>query len=108
MESSYLTEANAYWAKAEKAMSGGGGFFAKIGFGKSKDERLEEARDLYEKAANSYKLGDDYLNAGVCYEKCADIERQTDGIPSHYVTDALNCYKKADPSKYAEMIDAAV
>lgn len=56
-------------------MAGGGGFLSKIGFGKSKEEKLEDARDLFEKAANSYKLGDDFLNAGKCYEKCAEIER---------------------------------
>lgn len=75
MESSYLTEANTLRAKAEKNMAGGGGFLSKIGFGKSKEEKLEDARDLFEKAANSYKLGDDFLNAGKCYEKCAEIER---------------------------------
>lgn len=108
MESSYLTEANSLRAKAEKAMSGGGGFLSKIGFGKSKEEKLEDARDLFEKAANSYKLGDDFLNAGICYEKCAEIERRTDGVASQYVQESLSCYKKADPTKYAEMIDSAV
>jgi len=74
MESGFIDEAKMQRAKADKLLSGGGGFFGKI-FGKSKEEKLEEARDLYEKAANSYKLGDDFLNAGYCYDKCAEIER---------------------------------
>jgi alpha-soluble NSF attachment protein len=89
-------------------MTGGGGFLSKIGFGKSKEEKLEDAWDLYEKAANNYKLGDDFLNAGHCYEKCAEIERLTDGVASNYMQESLSCYKKADPGKYAMMVDSAV
>jgi len=56
-------------------MTGGSGFIGKLFGGKSKEERMDEAKELFEKAANSYKLGDDFFNAGVCYDKCADIER---------------------------------
>ena len=80
----------------------GGSFFKKL-FG-SKEDWLEEARDLYEKAANSYKLGDKFDEAGHCYEQCADIEKQLDGMPGNYVNDALACYKKSDPVKYSEMV----
>lgn len=76
MESAYLTEAQQYRAQAEKKMSGGGaGFLGKLFGGKSKEERLDEAKELFEKAANSYKLADDFFNAGVCLDKCAEIEK---------------------------------
>ena len=109
MESAYLTEAQQYRAQAEKKMSGGGaGFLGKLFGGKSKEERLDEAKELFEKAANSYKLGDDFFNAGVCLDKCAEIEKLTDGQPTYYIQEALGCYKKSDPDKYASMIDSAV
>lgn len=72
MEANFVIEANKFKAEADKKMSGGS-FFKKL-FG-SKEDWLEEARDLYEKAANSYKLGDKFDEAGHCYEQCADIEK---------------------------------
>ena len=105
MEANFVIEANKFKAEADKKMSGGS-FFKKL-FG-SKEDWLEEARDLYEKAANSYKLGDKFDEAGHCYEQCADIEKQLDGMPGNYVNDALACYKKSDPVKYSEMVDNAI
>ena len=77
-------------------------------FGSSTEERMEKARDLYEKAANSFKLGDQFQLAGEMYEKCAHIERETDGMPSSFISEALNCYKKTNTEKYIEMSDEAV
>jgi len=35
----------------------------------SKSERLDDARDLYEKAANAYKLANQWEKAGLMYKK---------------------------------------
>ena len=83
------------------------GFLKKM-FGASESDRLEESRELWEKAANSYKMADAFAEAGHCYDMCAEIERKTEGMPSNYMSEALNCYKKCDPDKYIELSEKSV
>lgn len=90
MESSnYLRAAKENETKANKKAKGS--FFKNLF--SSKGERLDDARDLYEKAANSYKLANEWQKAGEMYKNCADCERQTEGIPAQYILDAVSCYK---------------
>lgn len=102
--SGYLRSAKENEAKAKKKAKGG---FWKSLFS-SKGERLDEARDLYEKAANSYKLAQDWQKAGEMYKLCADCERQTDGIPAQYILDAVSCYKKVNNAEYLTMAEDAI
>ena len=61
---SYLHSARENEAKADKKAKGS--FFKNLF--SSKSERLDDARDLYEKAANSYKLANDWQKAGEMYK----------------------------------------
>jgi alpha-soluble NSF attachment protein len=100
----YIRSAQEYEAQGDKKVKGG--FFKNIF--SSKGERLDEARDLYEKAANSYKLGSSWEKAGQMYKKCAEWEQQTNGIPAQYIMDAVNCYKKVSSAEFLSMAEEAI
>ena len=74
------------------------GFFSKL-FG-SKEARLEEALDLYEKAATMFKLQKKWFEAGECYERCSQIEEElgSDAAAGHY-HDAAHCFNFIDKKK---------
>ena len=76
------------------------GFFK--GLFSSKESRLEEALDLYDRAANMFKLGKKWFEAGECYEKCADIEVElkSDLAAGHY-HDAAHCFNFVDKKRGA-------
>lgn len=86
-------------AKAEKKMKGWGMFGSK----------WDEAADLLEKAANSYKLGKCWQKAAGAFIKLADCQFKMESkheAASCYV-DAANCYKKTDLTEAVNMLDKA-
>jgi hypothetical protein len=67
----------------------------------NKYERLMQAKELYEKAANNFKLMQKWFEAGQCFEKCAFIEEANKDDPSNYYEEAAHCFKFCDiNSKY--------
>ena len=100
----YLSAAKENERRGDKKFKGS--FFKNIF--SSKGDRIDEARDLYEKAANSYKLAQEWQKAGEMYKKCAECERQTDGIPAQYILDAVNCYKKVNNAEFLTMAEDAI
>ncbi|XP_020577536.1 alpha-soluble NSF attachment protein-like [Phalaenopsis equestris] len=86
--------------KAEKKLTGWGIFGSKH----------EDAADLYEKAANCYKLGKNWDKAGAVYTKMASCHLKSDSkheAASAYV-DAANCYKKNSAQDAAQSLNQAV
>jgi alpha-soluble NSF attachment protein len=61
----YVKSAKEYESSGDKKAKGS---FFKNMFS-SKSERLDDARDLYEKAANNYKLASEWEKAGEMYKK---------------------------------------
>lgn len=102
--SNYLRAAQENEEKGDKKAKGS---FFKNMFS-SKGERLDDARDFYEKAANSYKLANKWEKAGEMYKKCADCERQTDGMPAQYIMDAMAWYKKVSSAEFLSMAEDAI
>ncbi len=80
------------------------GFFSKLF--NSKESRLEEALDLYEKAATMFKLQKKWYEAGECYENCSKIEEDlgSDAAASHY-HDASHCFNFVDKKKAADNLN---
>ena len=81
-------------------------------FGKlfsSKESRNEEALELYEAAANLYKMRKDWDNAGKAFESCAriSIELNSDSA-SNYYNEAAHCYKFTDKTKRQKMLDSSI
>ena len=60
----YVKSAKENEEKADKKIKGS--FFKNLF--SSKSERFDDARDLYEKAANSYKLAGEWKKAGEMYK----------------------------------------
>lgn len=86
--------------KAEKKL-GGWSFFG---------SKTDEAADLYEKAANCFKLAKNWERAGSVYIKLADCHLKMDSkheAASAYV-DAANCYKKYSMQDAANSLNQAV
>jgi alpha-soluble NSF attachment protein len=62
--------------------------------------RSEEAAELFEKAANSYKIVKEWDNAGESFVRAADCMMKTSPWESAiFLTNAGNCYKKCFPMK---------
>jgi len=66
--------------KADKTKNGS--FFGNL-FG-SKEQRMDDAKDLYGKAANCFKLAEDKYKAAEVYLKCADMEDNMAFKAGHY------------------------
>ena len=74
---------------------------------KGKQDRNDDAKDLYAKAANCYKLAQDYNSALECYMECIRCEEdEADCAP--YYRDAANCVKETDIDKYVSLTRKAI
>ena len=74
---------------------------------KGKQDRNDDARELYTKAANCFKLAQDYKNALDCYMECIRCEEDESDCAPHY-RDAANCVKDSDLDKYVELTKKAI
>ncbi|TVU42368.1 hypothetical protein EJB05_08770 [Eragrostis curvula] len=86
--------------KAEKKLSGWGLFGSKY----------EDAAELFDKAANSFKLAKNWSRAAAVYIKIANCHMKGDSkheAASAYV-EAANCYKKFSPQEAAQALNQAV
>jgi tetratricopeptide (TPR) repeat protein len=97
-----LSEAQELIDKAQKKLKPG--FFEKMF--SSRESRLEEALDMYEKAATMLKLHKKWFEAGECYEKCSQIEEQldSDNASGHY-HDASHCFNFVDKNRACENLN---
>ena len=81
-------------AKAEKKLKGGlfGSFFG---------NKYEDAAELYEQAANSFKLGKKWEEAAQCFDQLAECHVKLESIheAASAMSSAAGCVKKADPKK---------
>ncbi|KAH7664704.1 NSF attachment protein [Dioscorea alata] len=86
--------------KAEKKLTGWGFFGSKF----------EDAADLFDKAANCFKLAKNWERAASVYKKLANCHLKLESkheAASAYV-DAANCYKKISAQDAAESLNQAV
>lgn len=83
------------------------GFFAK--FMSSKDQRIEEAIDLMQTAANMYKIKKDWQKAGETYEECATLDQQLDGTSAYtYYQDAAHCFSFVNKTRSNTNLDKCI
>ncbi|CAI8597400.1 unnamed protein product [Vicia faba] len=85
-----LARAEDFEKKAEKKLSGWGLFGSKF----------EDAADLFDKAANSFKLAKSWDKAGSTYVKLANchLKLESKHEASQAYVDAAHCYKKTNIS----------
>jgi len=94
--------------KAEKAAAGATGGF---GFFGGRQEKWENAADLYTQAANAFRMQNQNKEAGQAFEKCANIQTQKLNEPddaANTLTEAFKVYKKTDPLDAARCLDIAI
>ncbi|KAG2324937.1 hypothetical protein Bca52824_007665 [Brassica carinata] len=96
----HLARAEEFEKKTEKKLNGWGIFGSKY----------EDAANLLEKAANSYKLAKSWDQAGKAYLKLADCHLKSDSKhdAANAYAEAANCYKKVDTNEAASCLERAV
>lgn len=100
-------EATALVAEAEKKMKSTSSFLGAIFGGSSK---LEEACELYVRAANMYKMAKNWCGAGNAFSQAARLHLQMQSkhdAASNFI-DAGNAFKKADPLEAINCLTLAI
>ncbi|XP_059459246.1 alpha-soluble NSF attachment protein 2 [Corylus avellana] len=95
-----IARAEEFEKKAEKKLSSWGLFGSKY----------EDAADLFDKAANSFKLGKSWEKAGATYIKLANchLKLESKHEAAQAYVDAAHCYKKASVNEAISCLDQAV
>lgn len=94
-------------AEAEKKLKSSQGFFGALFGGSS---RVEEACEMYTRAANMFKMAKKWSAAGNAFCEAANLHLKSGSrhdAATCYV-DAGNCYKKADPQEAVNCLLKAV
>ncbi|KAL2227363.1 alpha-soluble NSF attachment protein 2 [Sesamum indicum] len=96
----HLARADDFEKKAEKKLSGWGLFGSKY----------EDAADLFDKAANSYKLAKSWDQAGAVYVKLAECHLKLDSKheAANAYADAAHCYKKTNTKESISCLEQSV
>lgn len=98
--------------KAEAFIAEAEGMLAKKSwFSSSKERNAEEAAEMFEKAANAYKVGGLNQDAGNTYTKAAELyrDRLSDyNNASKAFNNAGSCYKKSNPPDAVKAYQQAV
>ncbi|KAL1290153.1 hypothetical protein HN51_058545 [Arachis hypogaea] len=95
-----LSKAEEYEKKAEKKLNGWGLFGSKY----------EDAADLFDKAANSFKLAKSWDKAGATYLRLASchLKLESKHEAAQAYVDAAHCYKKTNINEAVNCLDHAV
>uniref|UniRef100_A0A8C6SFS0 N-ethylmaleimide-sensitive factor attachment protein, alpha b n=1 Tax=Neogobius melanostomus TaxID=47308 RepID=A0A8C6SFS0_9GOBI len=100
-------EAMALMAEAEKKMKSSQSFFGSL-FGSS--SKLEEACEIYVRAANMFKMAKNWCAAGNAFSQAARLHLQMQSkhdAATNYI-DAGNAFKKADPLEAINCLNRAI
>ncbi|KAL4239077.1 hypothetical protein ACF0H5_003780 [Mactra antiquata] len=93
--------------EAEKKLKSSKGFFGSMFGGSSK---VEEAAELFVRAANAFKMAKKWPGAGQCFCRAAELQLQLGSkheAATHYV-DAGSAYKKSDPQESVNCLGKAI
>lgn len=98
--------ARALAAQAEKKLKGGGGFLSFLTGG----PKYDEAMDLYQQAANQYKLAKDWQEAGNCFIQCAYCAKKSGSSTDEatQLMEAGNVLKKISTNDAVEQYEKAI
>lgn len=100
-------KAKQLYAEAEKKLKSSQGFFGSLFGGSSK---VEEACDMYVRAANMFKMAKKWSQAGNAFCEAAQLHLKSGSrhdAATAYV-DAGNCFKKVDPNEATSVLLKAV
>ncbi|KAI9848983.1 MAG: vesicular-fusion protein S17 [Sclerophora amabilis] len=94
--------------KADKAAQGAGGGLSFFG---GRQDKYENAADLYTQAANAFRLQKQGKEAGLAFERAAAIQTKNLNEPddaANTLTEAFKSYRKTDPEDAARVLDQAI
>ncbi|KAF2141302.1 uncharacterized protein K452DRAFT_288004 [Aplosporella prunicola CBS 121167] len=94
--------------KADKALASAGSGFSLFG---GRTEKYENAAELYNQAANAFRLQKQAKEAGLAFERAASIQQNNLNEPddaANTLTEAFKTYKKTDPEDAARCLDTAI
>uniref|UniRef100_A0A8C1E407 N-ethylmaleimide-sensitive factor attachment protein, alpha b n=1 Tax=Cyprinus carpio carpio TaxID=630221 RepID=A0A8C1E407_CYPCA len=100
-------EAMALMAEAEKKMKSSQSFFGSLFGGSSK---MEDACDLYGRAANMFKMAKNWSAAGNAFSQAAllHLQMQSKHDAATNFIDAGNAFKKSDPQEAINCLNRAI
>ncbi|CAE7274414.1 Abcc3 [Symbiodinium sp. CCMP2456] len=92
--------------KAEQKMKGGGGLWGYLSGGPKYDEAIE----IYQQAANQYKMAKMWQEAGNCFVQCAFCAEKSgsQSDQANYLSEAGNVLKKVSTQLAVEQLEQAV
>lgn len=96
-----------FMSQADKKLHSVGGLFGSLFGGSAK---LDEAVELYAKAANSFKMAKNWKAAGDAFCKAASLEMKCKSahLAAGQYADAANCYRKTDPEEAVKVLLKAI
>ncbi|KAF1991430.1 TPR-like protein [Aulographum hederae CBS 113979] len=103
-----MSDGNALLAKADKTLSGAKGGFSFFG---NREQKLEDAADLYTQAANAFRIDKNGEQAARCFEKAASIQSDSLSQPidaATSLTEASKAYRKVSPPDAVRTLEKAV
>ncbi|KAI9804625.1 MAG: vesicular-fusion protein S17 [Piccolia ochrophora] len=92
----------------DKAVQGAGGGFSLFG---GRQEKWENAADLYTQAANAFRMQKQGKEAGLAFERAATIQTKNLNEPddaANSLTEAFKTYRKTDPEDAARVLEQAI
>lgn len=94
--------------KAQKTLQGAGSGFSFFG---GREEKYQDAADLYIQAANAFKMQKQNVEAGKAFEQAAQVQTQNLREPddaANSLVDAFKAYRKDDPPAAARCLNVAI
>ncbi|KAI2632029.1 TPR-like protein [Hypoxylon sp. NC1633] len=94
--------------KADKALAGASGGFSFFG---GREDKYQNAADLYIEAANSFRIQKMNREAGQAFEKAAAVQNKNLNEPddaANTLVDAFKVYRKENPEDAVRCLDFAV
>ena len=102
-QGNFITKAAELRKKADTTLKGG--FFSNMF--SHKQDRKDDAKDLYQQAANCYKHAREPEQAVEMYLKCVECEND-DGYAANHYKEAALCMKQHDTQRYLQLIKEAI
>lgn len=94
--------------KADKALQGASGGFSFFG---GREDKYQNAADLYIQAANAFRMQKSNREAGQAFEKAAQIQTKNLNEPddaANTLVDAFKVYRKESPQEAVKCLDFAI
>lgn len=94
--------------QADKAAQSAGSGFSLFG---GRAEKYENAAELYNQAANAFRMQKDGRSAGQCFEKAAALQTSKLNEPddaANTLTEAFKSYRKDAPEEAARCLEQAI